>query len=178
MTATAMPETRVRLRRRDREQLLRDAWLRHDALWFGYVSEHLDDKLVNVGNRMIVERLAEYEMLSLMRKLRLWPGNGDAATLKALFEIGIDLYQTRYSPVEIELLPGNCLGVSMHDCWACKAVREAGRLDRYRCGPWARLKGWLKAVGIIPKLKPDPGLCLALQEQGAEEVCRVEVAIP
>lgn len=161
-----------------REQLLRDAWLRHDALWFRYTFKHLSEDATNTINIAIVERLGECEMLSLVRKLRVKrPKSTDIGAIKRLLETGLVLYQTQHSPVDIEQLPGHRLQVSMHDCWACEAVRKEGMLAQYRCGPWGRLKGWLRALDITPVLLPDPDYCLALAGGNADSLCQVEVQI-
>lgn len=161
-----------------REQLLRDSWLKHDALWYRFCYEHLDTHVTNKGNRKIVERLAEFEMLSLIRKLKVNSTNFNTTDILSLFEVGLDIYQTHNSPVTIKQISSRKLQISITNCWACRALKEAGLLEKYECGPWGRLKGWLRALQVGGKLTPNPKTCLALTRPSSAELCQVEVVLP
>ncbi len=162
---------------KSREQLLRAAWLRHDAMWFQYVAAHWGMNRVNEANRAIAEALGQFEMLNLLRHSQHNANIENIDELLRLFSLAIDIYQTHHSPVRLERVDHKTFSVSMSNCWACKAVELAGWLDQYQCGPWARLKGWLSALKLKSTLNPDPNLCLEYLGVNKGRICSVMVVI-
>ena len=162
---------------KSREQLLRAAWLRHDAMWFQYVAGKCGMDTVNQANRAIVEKLGQFEMLNLLRCLQHSARIENVDELLQLFSLAIDIYQAHHSPVRLERIDDKTFRVSMSNCWACKAVELAGWLDQYQCGPWGRLKGWLSALKLNSTLNPDPTLCLEYLGINKGRLCTVMVVV-
>lgn len=160
-----------------REHLLREAWLRHDAMWVQHVTAKWGMNAVNEENRAIVEKLGQFEMLNLLRHCKHRADIDNIDELLQLFSLAIDIYQTHRSPVRLDKVDNNMFSVSMSNCWACKAVEMAGWLDQYQCGPWARLKGWLSALRLKSSLNPDPYLCLEYLGVNKGRICTVMVVV-
>lgn len=160
-----------------RTQLVRDSWLRHDAMWFENAMSLCEFKTLNKLNKKIVFRLAQFEMYSLVRSVDSFSYPNDMRNLSTILKVAVDIYQTSRSKVEIELLDENTLTIKMYECWACKSIENAGLLDEYECGPWQRLKGWLLALEVDYNMNPDPVACLKHLGVHDGSVCEVEVKV-
>ena len=49
--------------------------------------------------------------------------------------------------------------IEVRKCFAYLGVRRAGIDKVYRCGPGARVQGWLDAMGLEDGIEPEVGLC-------------------
>lgn len=72
--------------------------------------------------------------------------------------LGPDLLDYR-----VAKLDERAVEIRVERCFAHENTRRAGLGDRYECGIFARIAGWLDALGLAWELRPPLGPCLKAQ---------------
>lgn len=150
--------------RDDVARLLVRSWLTHDAMWFKNAVELVGIGTANQLNRSAVRDTARIEA----RRLLGWVGLDSVRSfreLRRLFEAGRELFvgdvielDWTWSEDEVGLT------VEIHRCFAYEGVVRLGVEDRYECGIFERIYGWLEGLGIPVRVEPDVSHCLMHHE--------------
>lgn len=142
-----------------RDLLLRN-WMTHDSMWFGQAVTHhgIDD--ANVMNRAAVRPMAVVEAKRIRRLLAI-DQVGDAGTLRRFFDAAIELVIPDIMAYELEWGPDD-RSVRFHvtNCFAHDGVAALGLIDRYQCGIFERIYGWLDGLGVEYRVEPETVRCL------------------
>ncbi|MEW6374406.1 MAG: DUF6125 family protein [Thermodesulfobacteriota bacterium] len=141
------------------KDLLIKGWMSHDARWFMAVAVHFGMDAANRLNQIVARELGRVEMKRFMKALTLSsPKNMDEyLDLKktALSLFGPDLIE-----YEIEILNHQSYRMNLKRCFAHENIVRAGIKDEYECGIFARLQGWIDALGLEHELTPPLGKCM------------------
>jgi hypothetical protein len=152
----------ARLGPAEREALLVKNWMSHDARWFMAVAKECGLPVANRLNRIAAHELGKAEARRLVRALGLGPVQSldDYLRVQEAFIslLGPDLLDYRVTRVG-----GNALRVDVQRCFAHDQAVRAGIADRFECGIFARITGWLEALGLAYELSPPLGQCLKAQ---------------
>lgn len=145
------------LTQHQREEMLRRSWMANDGLWFYQTVTALGVDKANDLNGEVVREFARQEMTRLMRAV----GIDRVQTIEqyhALMEVARDVYLGSLMDYD-DRITGDTHDIKVRKCFAYLGVRRAGVDKVYRCGPGARVKGWLDAMGLHDGIEPDVGLC-------------------
>jgi hypothetical protein len=157
------------------KQFLVRGWMTHDAMWFVHSVHELGIETANRLNRAAVRSMAQVEAKRLLRIL-----GRDAVTsfdeLREFFEAARQLvmgdfmdFVWRWSEDE------RSVRFEMRKCFAYDGVSQLGVADRYECGIYERVYGWLAALGVEYSVEPDVSLCT--MHHAGECVRRLELEI-
>jgi hypothetical protein len=150
-----------------REALLVKSWLSHDARWFNAVAREFGLEAANRLNQAAVREAARNEAQRARRELGLEaPRNAQACA--QVLEALVALYSGGAQLLDYETAVDDATGVTfrVHRCFAHDNVTRAGIADRYDCGIFARVAGWLEGLGCEHEIAPAPKGCL--KAQGAD----------
>jgi len=151
-----------RLSPTEREALLVKNWMSHDARWFMAVAREYGMEVANRLNQVAAHELGKAEAQRLARALGLPPVASIDDYLLAqeafISLLGPDLLDYRVSKVG-----DNAFRVDVQRCFAHDQAVRAGISDTFECGIFARITGWLNALGLAYETSPPLGPCLKTQ---------------
>ena len=151
-----------RLAPAEREALLVQCWMAHDARWFAAAALAGGMELANRLNRMAAREVGKVEVRRIAGALGLPPvrsADDWILTQEALIGLlGPDLIDYRVSK-EGE----SACRMSIERCFAHDQVTRAGVAEHYECGIFERVAGWLDGLGVPHELSPPLGRCLKAQ---------------
>ena len=155
-------------------ELLIKSWMSHDARWFNAVAREFGLEAANRVNQAAAREAGTVEA----RRAREHCGIGEVRgaedgvrALGALFELfGAPVGLLEY---QASVEDATSFTIRVRSCFAHANVTRAGIADRYDCGIFARVQGWLDGLGCGHEMAPPLQGCL--KAQGAECVHRVRL---
>lgn len=155
----------VSLDRDELKQLLVRCWMTHDAMWFGEAVRTVGIEGANRMNRSAVRGMAEVEAKRLLRLLGR-DGVHDLDGLRTFIEAAREALLGDFMDFRWEWsAEEGSLTVEAGRCFALEGVTAMGVADRYECGIYERIYGWLDALGVACTVEPDALLC-TMHHQG------------
>ena len=148
-----------RLSPSERETLLVKCWMSHDARWFMAVARECGMEVANRLNRTAAHEVGKAEAQRLVRALGLPPVASVDDYLLAQ-EIFISLLGPDLLDYRVTKVGDNAFRVDVQRCFAHDQAVRAGISDNFECGIFARLTGWLDALGLAYETSPPLGKCL------------------
>ena len=146
----------------EREALLVKCWMSHDARWFMAVAREFGMEVANRLNQIAAHEVGKAEAQRLVRALGLGPvaSVDDYLLAQELFIglLGPDLLDYRVTKVG-----DTSFRVDVQRCFAHDQAVRAGISDNFECGIFARLTGWVDALGLAYETSPPLGQCLKAQ---------------
>jgi hypothetical protein len=141
------------------KDLLIKGWMSHDARWFMAVAEHFGIDTANRLNQFVCRELGRVEFKRFMKALPLSVPQciEDYLDLK---KMALTLYGPDLVEYEIEVIDTQSYKMDMKRCFAYENIVRAGIEKEYECGIFARLQGWIDALGLEHELTPPLGKCM------------------
>jgi hypothetical protein len=146
----------------ERETRLIKNWMSHDARWFRAVAGEIGMAATNRINQSAARELGQVEAQRIVRALALPP----AATLDGYLlaqEIFISLLGPDLLDYRIAQTADDTCAMYVDRCFAHENAVRAGIAAEYECGVFARVMGWLDALGLAYTLAPALGPCMKCQ---------------
>lgn len=141
------------------KDLLIKGWMSHDARWFMAVAEHFGIDAANRLNQFVCREIGGVEMKRYMKTLGLSPPK-DMEEYLNLKKATLSLYGRDLAEYEIRILDTQSYAMHMKRCFAYENIVRAGIEKEYECGIFARLQGWIDALGLKHELLPPLGKCM------------------
>ncbi len=148
-----------RLAPSDREALLIKNWMSHDARWFMAVAAEFGLPVTNRLNQRAAHELGKVEARRIVRALGLPP----VATLDDYLlvqEVFIGLLGPDLLDYRVAKAGDNAFRIHVARCFAHDNAARAGVAGGLACGIFARLTGWLEALGFAHDIQPCLDACL------------------
>jgi len=148
------------------DQLSKDAlrdllvtnWMTHDAMWFASSARLCGIEKTNVVNRGAVKAMAEVEAQRLQKALAV--GRiGSFDELRRFLDDAFELVRAPFMKFELTYPEPNLMRWETERCFAHDGVRKLGMIERYECGIFDRLEGWLESLGIPYTATPEIDGC-------------------
>ena len=134
--------------------LLVSGWMTHDAMWFASSARLCGIERTNVVNRGAVKAMAEVEAQRLKKALAAGP-IGSFAQLRRFLNDAFELVRAPFMKFELTYPEPNLMRWETERCFAHEGVSKLGMIDRYECGIFDRLEGWLESLGIEYAATPE-----------------------
>ncbi|HIJ68063.1 MAG TPA: hypothetical protein HPP57_01005, partial [Deltaproteobacteria bacterium] len=137
----------------EREALLVRCWMSHDARWYTAVAHAFGLHAANKLNQLAAREIGKVEATRLIRVLGLAP----VATLDdyvAVHEVFIGLLGPDLIDYELLAVGDGTWQVRVQRCFAHENVTRAGIDEGYECGVFARVTGWMDALGLNYEMTP------------------------
>jgi len=160
----------ARLSAAERETLLVKCWMSHDARWFMAVAAECGLQVANHLNRIAAHEVGKAEARRISRALQLPPVTGVDDCLLAQ-ETFIGLLGPDLLEYDLAKVGDDAFALSVGRCFAYDNASRAGVADGFGCGIFARMTGWLDALGLTYELTPSTDECL--KAEGRECTHRV-----
>jgi len=141
------------------KDLLIKGWMSHDARWFMAVAKHFGMDAANRLNQSVCRELGQVEMKRFMKALAL-QSLKDINEYLTLKKAALSLYGSGLTEYEIKTLDDQTYEMHLKRCFAYEHIIKAGIDDQYECGIFARLQGWIDALGYKHELIPPLGKCM------------------
>jgi len=146
----------------ERESLLIKCWMSHDARWFMAVAQAFGIETANRLNQAAAHEEGKIEARRIIRALRLAPAaTADDCLLTQ--EIIIGLVGPELLDYEAVKSSDGRVEVCVRRCFAHENVTRAGIAGAYECGIFARVSGWIEALGLRYEMTPSLGTCAKAQ---------------
>ena len=146
----------------EREAILVKCWMSHDARWFMAVAGEYGMAVANRLNQIAAREVGKAEARRIVRALNLPPvaSLDDYLLIQEVFIglLGPDLLDYRVSKES-----DAACQVRIRRCFAYDNGVRAGVADQLDCGIFARVTGWLDALGLTYETDPPLGRCLKAQ---------------
>jgi len=148
----------------EHKALLIKCWMSHDARWFMAVAQEYGLPVANQLNKIAAHEIGKVEAQRLVRALSLPTVTtlDDYLLAQEVFIclLGADLLD--YGVVKVS---DKAYQMQVQRCFAHENALRAGIAEQYECGIWARITGWLAALGLAYEINPSLGKCLRAQGQ-------------
>ncbi len=164
-----------RLPQAEREALLIRCWMSHDARWFMAVAQAFGPAAANRLNQIAAHEEGKAEARRIVRVLGLPPAAG-AEDYLVVQEVLIGLLGPELLDYEVARTGEDAFEIRVRRCFAHENVSRAGIADGYECGIFARVTGWLEALGLKYEMNPRLGGCLKAAGQDCVYAFSVETA--
>ncbi len=148
----------VALSAEEREALLVRCWMSHDARWYTAVAHEFGLHAANKLNQLAAHEIGKVEAMRITRALGLAP----VATLDdylAVQEVIIGLVGPDLIDYELLAVGDSAWQVHVKRCFAHENVTRVGIDEAYECGVFARVTGWMDALGLNYEMTPVLGKC-------------------
>jgi hypothetical protein len=142
----------------ERQRLLVRAWMTHDAMWFRAAVDELGIEAANRLNLRAVRDTAAVEARRVTALLGL-DRVSSLAELERFLGAARDLLVGDLLEAAWTFEPPGTARIRVRDCFARRGVSRLGVLDRYQCGIYERIWGWLDALGIEHREEPAGRAC-------------------
>ncbi len=159
----------------EREALLIRCWMSHDARWFMAVAQAFGPAAANRLNQIAAHEEGKAEARRIVRVLGLPPAAGVEDYL-VVQEVLIGLLGPELLDYEVARTREDAFEIRVRRCFAHENVSRAGIADGYECGIFARVTGWLEALGLQYEMSPALGGCLKAAGQECVYAFSVEAA--
>jgi hypothetical protein len=146
----------------DRAALLIKGWMSHDARWFMAVAREYSIAVANRLNQVAARETGKVEARRIARALGLpRPTRPDDYLLTQ--EVLIGLLGPDLLDYEVSRPDERACRVGVRRCFAHDNAVRARIAGEYECGIFARIQGWLDALGLAYEMSPALGKCLKAQ---------------
>ena len=146
----------------EREILLIKCWMSHDARWFMAVAKEFGLQAANRVNQTAAHEAGKVEAGRIIRALRLPPATTLDECLQAQ-EIFIGLLGPDLLDYRVSKVSDTAYETCVRRCFAHDNAERAGIADKLECGVFARVTGWIEALGVAYQINPSLGKCLKAQ---------------
>lgn len=139
--------TEIKLTPEQREKILKENWISHDARWFLKVAQELGFDVASRLNQIVIRSMGKTEAKRFLRE----SGFGEVRKIEDLlyiFEEGCRLYYPEEHEYEFKIMDKNTILGIVTRCIVFDAVKKAGVTDLYQCGCMTRHGAWLEAFGL------------------------------
>ena len=161
-----------RLAPSDREALLIKNWMSHDARWFMAVAAEYGMQVTNRLNQRAAREVGKVEAHRLVRALGLPPVSTLDDYLLAQ-EVFIALLGPDLLDYRVTKAGANAFRIHVARCFAHDNAARAGVAGGLACGIFARITGWLDALGFAYDTEPGLDTCLMAQCQECVHTIRL-----
>ncbi|MGA7985310.1 MAG: DUF6125 family protein [Burkholderiales bacterium] len=147
-----------RLSKAELRDLLVTNWMTHDAMWFASSARLCGIEKTNVVNRGAAKAMAEVEAQRLQKALgvaRIVSFDQLQHFLGGAFE----LVRGPFMKFTLTYPEANLMRWETEQCFVHDGVSKLGMIDRYECGVFDRLEGWLESLGIEFRVTPEIDGC-------------------
>jgi hypothetical protein len=151
-----------RLSPSERETLLIKCWMSHDARWYMAVANEYGMPVVNRINRFAAHELGKVEARRVARALQL-PSATSVGDYLLTQEVLLGLFGPDLLDYRLVKIGDNAYEVQVRHCFAYDNAVRAGITEDFECGVFARVTGWLQALGPDCDMTPALGRCLKVQ---------------
>jgi len=137
-----------------REKILRNIWILHDARWFLKSIEEFGFDTATKLNLAVTKSFAKTEIKQLIAETD-YGEIQNIEDLKSLLEIFADLYFPEEHKYEFKNLDNNSLLGHVLERYVHKNVSKAGITDIHQCAAKTRFDSWLEALGLEGEVVAD-----------------------
>jgi hypothetical protein len=155
-----------------RETLLVKCWMSHDARWFMAVAQEYGLLIANRLNQVAAHEVGKVEAQRIARLLQLPPVKTLDEYLLAQ-EIIINLLGPDLLDYSVTKIDSAISQMQVRRCFAYDNAVRAEITHQFDCGVFARVTGWLEALGLSYELNPTLGKCL--KAQGRECIYQISL---
>lgn len=148
-----------RLSPSEREALLIKCWMSHDARWFMAVAQEYGMETTNRLNQIAARETGKVEARRIVHALELPPVRTTDDWLLAQ-EVFIGLLGPELLDYRVAKVGDSTCRVHVQRCFANENATRAGVAEHLECGIFARVSGWLDAIGPTYEITPPLGKCL------------------
>lgn len=157
----------------EREALIIQCWMAHDARWFRAAALAFGLEAAQRLNRTAVRETGRSEARRLVRRLQL-PPVATARDYLLIQETMIGLLGPDLLDYSIRERGEDGFEIGIRRCFAFENVTKAGIAGQYECGILPRLMGWLDELAPDYELRPEPGRCLMAQGRECSYTVRIK----
>lgn len=130
-----------------KEDLLRDLWIRHDARWFLKAVGELGFEAATRLNLAVVKSFGKTEIKRLLAASG-FAGIKNMDDFTALMKTAAQVYFPPEHKYEFEVLDQNTLVGRVLECYVYQEVEKAGTTRIHQCAARTRFESWLEACGL------------------------------
>lgn len=139
--------------------LLQRNWMTHDAMWFAAALARVGIEDTNAMNRAAVRSMAAIEARRIRKLFGLGPITC-ADDVRRFFDCAIGAVIPDFMDFSETWAPDNTsVSFQIARCFAFDGVTALGVADRYECGIYERIHGWLDELGLGYSVTPDVAHC-------------------
>jgi hypothetical protein len=143
-------------------ELIHKGWMTHDGLWFAQVLMTHGIESANRLNKGAIRMMAPLEI----GRVRKAYGCEEIQTfddLTAFLSQALGVLKAEFMEFHWEPAGTDTILWRMDRCFALEGMTRLGVADRYECGIYERVDGWLAALGMKWTATPEVHGCLKLK---------------
>lgn len=137
----------IQLSSGQREKILRNLWILHDARWFLKTIGELGFDNATRLNLTVIKSFGKTEIKQLIAETKFGEIK-NIEDLKVLIEFAASLYFPEEHKYEIKIIDKNTLLGHVLECYVYKNVNKAGITKIHQCAAKTRFNSWIEALGL------------------------------
>jgi hypothetical protein len=146
----------------EREALLIRCWISHDARWYMAVARECGMRFVNRLNQIAAHEIGKVEIRRVVHALQL-PSVTTVDDYLLTQEVLLGLFGPDLIDYHVIKLGDDAYQIHVRRCFANENAVRADIAEHYECGVFARVTGWLEALGLEYEMTPSLGRCLKVE---------------
>ncbi|MFX1295438.1 MAG: hypothetical protein ACFFD2_11400, partial [Promethearchaeota archaeon] len=141
----------IQLSSKQREKILRNLWILHDARWFLKTIREFGFDTATKLNLTVVKSFGRSEIKQLLAETNFGEIK-NIEELKVLIEFAAILFFPKEHKYEIKIIDKNTLLGHILECYVYKNVSKAGITNIHQCAAKPRFDSWIEALGLEGKI--------------------------
>ena len=142
-----MNETVGRITPAQKEKLIRNIWILHEARWFIKCIQKFGFETATELNLMVAESIGKTEIKQLLAEIGHEKVK-DIHEFDKLMHIAADVYFPPEHKFRMEIMDDKTYCGKVLDCYVYKNVQKAGTTAIHKCAARLRFVSWAKAFGL------------------------------
>jgi len=147
------------LRHKEVKEILIKNWMTHDAMWFYHCLQECGIEKTNKINKAAVRAMGTIE-IQRIKKVVVMDSIGTFEDFKLMMDATWGVVKGDFMKFSYSYPSPNVLRGEMERCFAYEGIKQIGAIEKYECGIFERIYGWLDGMGVKYSVSPQVTGCM------------------
>lgn len=147
------------LKKNELKEILIKNWMTHDAMWFYHCLQECGIERTNKINKAAVRAMGMIEIRRIQKAVGIDKVES-FEDLKSVIDATWDIVKGDFMKSDCSFPSENVLRGDFESCFAYEGIKRIGAIDKYQCGIFDRIYGWLDGLGIKYSVSPQVEGCM------------------
>ncbi len=147
------------LKHKEVKEILIKNWMTHDALWFFNCVQECGIEKTNKINKAAVRSMGTIEIQRIKKAVGVERPE-TFEDFKSMIDATWGVVKGDFMKFSCSYPSANVLLGEMERCFAYEGIKQIGAIEKYECGIFERIYGWLDGLGVKYTVSPEVTGCM------------------